>query len=321
MKKILFFTVALFLLSCGNNPTVDVENSDITEISINHKVYKIASEKIIATETPDMILIAIPYANRTSIIDEMGFYFYKNGALARVYLRNTEEEGILYGANDFEPHKFLHIKNFKFDEITQNIFFEYDGQLLLSSNEKYNIKYDPKTISVKGKIKLKTTKSSISRLMPFANFQSSTIDFKTIEQKLFLKLNSEYPMEALERYDFYYNYISDNGYRLVFKNNRKLDNLSVGTVISFDEKATRNCMYLMKFVGKPRASQEQYLIDEDWIAYPCKGSLRITEQIPQLAGDEKRTKGIFNIEVYNDGKVIHRIDNGTFNIAHYAFPN
>ena len=300
MKKIIFlFFIGILIFGCGPEPEVDKpEEKGPLSITINNEVFNYFSSDIrvksLIIGKPTILVIGLTYYKEKTNTNAYGITFgFSDNKFVEASLLYPKEFGKVYRTADFNPSETFIIKNFKFDENTKNVSFEYEGKMYESSDI---VNISAKTITVKGKID--TTISDITQTsgipLPWAEFSTGNYTFSTVRS-----------VSARSENFSHMNYLTHDGYRLQLA----LDFTFPGTIFpvthTFDLGATVNNLTYMKFIGEPRATIPDFIQAKDWKTYPTKGTLTLNK----IASDHY--EGTFSIEVYDGTTLLHKTDNGT----------
>lgn len=188
------------------------------------------------------------------------------------------------------------ISNFSFDEITKNVYFEFEGTL-------YNERDDSQSIEIDGLIDMKNLYDAPCSIevLTSLDYNSDEFSFNSIFWSRGSSSNS--PLT--------HSFRSNNGFQARFVTDPNIGDLSVGTYL-LPENSNTNYFELSEYNGPLHATQTPNRFDDtDWINYATRGSFTITDKI---IVDTFNTKiiGYFDIEVLDQNQVIYTIDKMDF---------
>lgn len=308
LLKIVVVFVSFFLCSCTKDE-VEPEIERLFELQLGDKKYKFVNDWVGAIEDCERLSIGV-------MIDQsyghfgLDFNILKNGALAKASLVDYTMTG---GDNDYETANFnavalMKITNFKYDEATNYVHFEYSGELL-----KINRPGNPDRIFppkyIKGVVNITNLDEyKCNTFLPTARFETPTITFTGV------KANATFD-SSLSSNRFTHRIYSNNGYRMFFKLKEDFWGFEIGKPYKFDQKTIENRIDLEQYIGRLRATQNLYNEQEDWKKFQTAGSFTILER--KIVNGIKVTKGEMNIEVYDNGVLVHSINNGIFETSSF----
>lgn len=216
---------------------------------------------------------------RTPLMTYDLVFWFDNDHFSNVRLLRYKKDEKPYGTADFDPLKWFSVKNYKYNPVTRDSSFEYDGKLFESLSE---VNTSSKSIALKGKV-----------------------DLQGIEKE-----GSGTQNDILTKH----HYFTNNGYRLSFTFDPTVTNSfpPLPRSYSFDNNSNENKITFHQFTGEPRHRRYREIHNQDGglESYPCTGSFTVTEIFN--VGSERVTKGTCAMEVYNGNEIIHKIDNGYF---------
>ena len=230
----------------------------------------------------------------------------KNGGIDDIRLFDYRFGNDLYETTDFKTNGLFTISNFKYNEVKKYLHFEYEGELIKVETDFNSLdKNQPRkkirgvvTINDIGSIKCDTF---ISQL----NFKTNTLSFVTNRPVGFYD-------SSLKTNPYQFFFYSDNGYRALIKSKKDLWDLDKGTY-TFDQNSLENRVDLEQYVGIFRATQLLWLRPIDWKKFQSSGSYIIKEHV--IINGLKVTRGEINMQVYDNGVLLHTINNGTFEVT------
>ena len=303
MKKIIAICMlAAMLAGCGSEPPLEKpEEKGPLSITINGEVFNYFPSDITTStlnlSTPNTSGIIVHYAKEKSNANVYGIVFgFTDNKFVEASLGYVKEDGKRYRTADFNPLETFSIKNYKYDENTQNVSFEYEGKMYESLD---NVSTSSKTITVKGKIDTKFSFIDTSTFspLPLASFTADGYSFSTVRG---VPSRSDNPLI------FYMNCLTNTGERLQLAVDQLFSGSRFPVTYTFDVDDTVNNLTFMKFTGSPRATAQDILRAEDWKSFPTKGTMTINKILPD------HYEGTFSIEVYDGSTLLHKADNGVF---------
>lgn len=308
MKQVIsFFTFILVLTGCG--PETKIKNEEQKakgplEVIIENEAYNFYQKNVgVYITENDEIRVLITYAETdVPLMSYAVGFIFKNNNLSEVimaYIKN----GKTYHTADFNLTDNFHIKNYKYDPTTRDLYFEYEGKLFERLSE---VNLNASSITIKGKIDQKNiekrTESVFHPQIATFSYQNSTF----------------YPVIYLPsrgkdgEWVFHHDFITNSGDRIRFS----FDQFTVNSPLlpkqyTFDEKSAKDNITFYKFDGKPRATVYYIIRDEDWIKYSCSGTFTIAEHF--AIADYHITKGTFTLQVYdNNNNPLFKTEDGKF---------
>lgn len=300
-KTILF--LSLFIFSCNEDP-VEPEIERLFELQLGDKKYKFVNDWVGAIEDCERLSVGV-------LIDQsyghfgIDFNLLKNGALVKASLVDYSMPN---GDNDYETANFnevatMKITNFEYDEAKNYVHFEYSGELLkINSVRNPDRIFPPKFI--RGVITIANLDEyTCNTFLPTVQFVTPTIIFTGV------KFNSSFD-SSLSTNRFTHLMYSNNGNRIFFKLKDDFWSLEIGKPYSFDQKTIEHRIDLEQYIGSLRATQYLYNDQEDWKKFQTAGSFTILEH--KIVNGKKVSLGEMNLQVYDNGVLIHSVVGGTF---------
>jgi len=200
----------------------------------------------------------------------------------------------------------MKITNFEYDEAKKYVHFEFNGELIRVESDYNSLdKNQPKKhiIGTFTGVNLRTIECNTF----ISNLDFETSFFKFISNSPFASCDS-----GLKKNPYQYCFYSDNGYRTIFKSKVDLWNLEKGTY-NFDQNSIEDRIDFEQYIGIFRATQLLWIREIDWKKHQTIGSYTIVEHV--IINGQKVTKGEFNLQVYDNGVLIHNISNGKFEVV------
>jgi hypothetical protein len=307
LKMVILF-VSFFLCSCSKDE-VETKSERLFELQLGGKKYKFVNEWVSATEDCERLSVGVlidqPYGHFA-----IDFSILKNGALAKASLVDYT---MLGGDNDYETANFnpvalMKITNFKYDETKKYVHFDYSGELLkINRPENPDRIFPPKYI--KGAVTITNLDEyKCNTFLPTARFETPTITFTGVRHY------GTYD-SGLSINRFTYLIYSNNGNRIFFKLKDDFWSFEIGKTYKFDQKTIENRIDFEQYIGRLRATQNLYNEQVDWKKFQTAGSYTILER--KIVNGIKVTKGEMTIEVYDNGILVHTIQNGVFETSSF----
>jgi hypothetical protein len=303
LPKIMFIIFTLLITGCDTDTIINEPTDKFATITINDKLYKIKSEYMGCNESCNHLYTMIQYPKGDDSFT-IEFRFAKSGAIKNFSLMSYNENGISYETADFNPKGLMTVNNFEYDESKSYLHFNFDGYLVQFSNSS-DLDINKKRKYIKGEVTVNNvTKTECTSFISDLNFETNDLNFSTSFP--FTSYDSGLKTNPY-RFEFY----SDNGYRTIFKSKTDLWNQEKGTY-TFDQNSIENRIDFEQYIGIFRATQILWSRDIDWKKYQTSGSYTIKEHI--IINGLKVTKGEMNLLVYDNGILLHTINNGTFEV-------
>lgn len=308
MKKIILLSLtAILIASCGGDPLPaekSVEKGPL-EITIDNEKYNFYPTDVKAViDNEKQMYVYITYAKLPNMTYDLVFMFDNDQFFITRMLRYIKDDKP-YATADFDPLKWFSVKNYKFDPVTRDLYFEYEGKLFQSLSE---VNTSSKAITIKGKVDLKGIehKQTNQQNVPRVTFNTESFNFYSVRTQSMRNEQNDLLIE--------HNFFTNNGYRLMFTVNSLVSHpIPLPRSYSFDTTSTENCISFFQFTGEARQTDGigQYVLRaQDWKKHPCRGSFTVTEIFHM--GSKRVTKGTFAIDILEGDKVVHKVENGVF---------
>lgn len=305
-----YFLAFLFLLfSCSKSDDLVSDLEKKIEISIGNENFIIDGPmQISSNEDCSNLFVSAKY-NAKNNIDEgfrIKFRITKKGLVKKIELYNYRESNKEYGSADFISNQIFTIKNFSFEKNT--LYFEFEGDLILVDNNYNSLDDESPRKKIKGKVYYKNVINiACETIINEVNVKTNTFTFNSINS-----LGTYNPL--LSTNPNQYNCFSNDGYRVSFKSDTKLWNLPIGQ-INFSETDIENRIDFDKYIGNIRATDALWIRPQDWSSFNSSGSFTIVEHV--IEKGLKVTKGVFNVNLYENGNLLHEITNADFKIVDF----
>jgi hypothetical protein len=310
MNKFYIFLAFSIFYSCSkseyNEPSVPAPINYINIIIGNESFVVDNQIQIGSNENCNGIYVTGNYFTST---DSMGFRISfrltKKGAIDNIRLNNYRESGKQYESADFNPIGNFSIKNFVYNQSTNYLYFEFEGDLVFVNSNLYTIDTPKPLKYIKGKVNIKNVKNTnCTAALSVINFEIPTLKFSTV------KTLSSYDT-GLSTNPYRFVFCSDNGNKILLKSTNDLWNLPLGQY-DFSQTDIENRIDFEKYIGNVRATQLLWIRIIDWQVYQTSGNYTIQEHV--IENGSKLTKGVFNLNVYENGNLIHSINNAKFEV-------
>ena len=295
----------IFFSSCDKDEiTTEVINKTV-DITIDNQNLKMTNSSISSNENCDGVFVSCRYYKNEDMGFRLEFWMNKKGILRSIRLYDYRKNGYVSETSNFNPTDLMTISNFKYDETTNYLHFDFNGELIREtfSNE-LNIakprKYIKGVVDIKDLLKTKCESYSSN-----LTFISNNLTFSTN-----LPFGNFDPGLKINPYQFYF--YSENGYRTIFKSANDLWNLNKGTY-TFNQNTIENRIDLEKYIGIYRFSQLWISDESDWKKFQTAGSYTILDHI--VINGQKITKGEMNLQVYDNKTLKYNITNAKFEVA------
>jgi hypothetical protein len=292
----------LVLYSCDKD---EIEKEDIKrsfEIKIDNENLKVTNSSISSNESCNGVFASCRYDSSNNMGFRIEFRLNKNGALRNITLFDYRNKNMHFETADFNPKGLMTITNFEYDETKNYLHFNFKGELLEQSYSDA-LDVDKKRKHIEGTITIQDVRNTeCTSFISDLNFETNTLNFLT---------NLPYSSfdSSLKTNPYQFFFYSDNGYRALIKSKKDLWDLDKGTY-TFDQNSPENRVDLEQYVGIFRATQLLWLRPIDWKKFQTAGSYTIKEHV--IINGLKVTKGEINMQVYNNGVLLHTINNGAF---------
>ncbi|MCL6462810.1 MAG: hypothetical protein I4O51_13205 [Flavobacterium micromati] len=304
LLKIVAVFAAFFMYSCNDDDAVPATERLFT-IQLGDKKYKGINASVAAIKNCERLSIATGYDKPDGHFS-INFDILKNGALHKVTLVDFTRGGDNnFETADFNPVALMKITNFKYDEATNYVHFEYSGELInVRSAFDDTDKISPR-LNIQGVVTIKDLMDyECKSFLPTVQFKTPTITFTGT------RANATYDA-SLNTNPYIHRFYSNNGYRAIIKSKVDLWNLDKGTY-TFDQNTIENRIDLEQYTGIFRATQLLWIRTQDWKKFQTSGSYTIKEHL--MINGLKVTKGEMNLQVYDNGVLLHSVSNGKFEV-------
>ncbi len=238
------------------------------ELQLGDKNYKGINTSVAASEDCEKISIGYSRDMQDGYF-AINFSILKSGALHKVTLVDYTRGGDNnFDTADFNPLALLKITNFKYDEATNYVHFEYSGELIkVRSDFDETDKISPR-LNIQGVVTITNlTDYECKTFLPTVQFKTPTITFTGT------RANATYD-PSLNINPYIHRFYSNNGYHTIIKSKVDLWNLDKGTY-TFDQNTLENRIDLEQYTGIFRATQLLWIRPQDWKKFQTSGSYTI----------------------------------------------
>ena len=305
--KILISFFILLFFSCNQD---EIEKEDIVnsfELQIENEKFRIENESFVANESCNTIFVSFIYDKGKS---EPHFIFElsitKKGVLRKISYTRFGESTKPFETPDFNLKGLFSVNNFVYKESKKYLSFDFSGQLLHVETNIPSLDEPQKRKKIIGKITVnKISNTSCTSFISDLNFETNNLNFST-------NYHAGSFDSDLKVNPYNSRFYSDNGYRAIIKSKKDLWKVDKGTY-SFDHNTLENRIDLEQYTGIFRATQLLWIRPIDWKKFQTSGSYTIKEHV--IINGLKVTRGEINMQVYDNGVLVHTINNGTFEVT------
>ncbi len=305
LLKVVMLLLLSFLYSC-NDDAPEINTTDrLFIIQLGDKNYKVVNKSVGAAENCGRLSIGFVYDQPDGHF-AIDFDILKNGSLHKATLVDFALTG---GQNrfetaDFNPVALMKITNFKYDEATKYVHFEYSGEVI-------QVQYNPddahKTFPrkyIQGVVTINDLDTSqCNAFLPTMQFETPALVFTTT-------YSNGTSNTSLSSNPYFYRFYANNGYRAIFNLKDDFWDFEKGKTYNFDQSTIENRIDFQQYIGRLRATQTYDYAEIDWEKYQTAGNYTILEH--KIVNGIKVTKGEMNLQVYDNGVLIHNIVKGSF---------
>ncbi|SHN53379.1 hypothetical protein SAMN05444395_101517 [Flavobacterium fryxellicola] len=304
--KVIFLSVLLLFISCDKD---DIEKEEITssfEIKIDNDQFKFTNGSVGAIENCERISVGVQSDKSAEENFTIVINLLKNGGIGNVQLFDYRFNNNPYETPDFKTDGLLTVSNFEYDEAKKYLHFEYEGELLKVETDFNSLDKNQPRKKINGVVTINDIQSiKCDTFISQLNFTTNTLIFFTNRP-----CASHDPNLKTNPYQF--SFLSTNGYRAIIKSSKDLWNLDKGTY-AFEQNSLENRIDLEQYIGIFRATQLLWIRPQDWKKFQTSGSYTIKEHL--IINGLKVTKGQINLQVYDNGMLLHSISNGKFEVV------
>lgn len=302
--KIIVLFAAFLIYSCNDDEEAPATDRLFT-IQIGDKKYRGVNKSVAASEDCERLSIVYSYDKPDGHFIII-FDILKNGALHKASLTIFPDQGgvaDIFDTADFNPIALMKITNFKYDEATNYVHFEYSGEVILIQGPR-NSNIDLPRKFIQGVVTIKNLDDyKCNTFLPTAQFETPTVTF------IGTRANATHDFSLISN-PYIHRFYSNNGYRIFFNLKDDFWNFEKGKTYKFDQNTIENRIDIQHYTGRLRATQTFDYDEVDWKKYQTAGSFTMLEHI--IINGHKVSKGEMNLQVYDNGVLIHNIVNGTF---------
>lgn len=293
-KNNLFIVVTLLLVaSCSSYEDVVEEEISQAKVTIENNTVNVPENSINGNSNCNSIHLELS-GNETNTFKgyRLNIHISKSGDLERVkYYEFNNPQGsiILFLTPNFNPLSKFKIENFKYDETTGRLEFDFGGTVFQDENINNNRK-------VSGKVKVinfKTIECSIGT----ASLTHSSND---LDLHAFTTVLTKFNFNTNQIHRFYLN----NGYKIYMKFSSDLWDY-VGTEKFFNSNSGNDNVEFYKYIGPLLADQMQEIRNSDWKFFQTSGKIIIDNKY--IENGDKIISGRINLVVQENGVIIYTL--------------
>ena len=295
----------LVLFSCDKDDIKTEAINKSLDITIDNENLKVTNSSISSNESCNGVFASCRYDSSNTLGFRIEFRLNKNGALRNITLFDYRNKNMHFETADFNPKGLMTITNFEYDETKNYLHFNFKGELLEQSYSD-ELDVDKKRKHIEGTITIQDVRNTeCTSFISDLNFETNNLKFST---------NLPYSSfdSSLKTNPCQFFFYSENGYRTIFKSKKDLWDLDIGTY-TFDQNSIENRIDLEQYIGIFRATQLLWIRPIDWKKFQTAGSYIIKEHV--IINGLKVTRGEINMQVFDNGVLLHTINNGTFEVT------
>ena len=305
--KILIPFFFILFLSCEKDEETNKVVEQSIDLQIENEKFKIVNESFVVNENCNTIFVSLIYdkgKNEPHFIFELSIT--KKGILKKVSYTRFGESTSPFGTPDFNLKGLFTVDNFIYEESSKNLSFNFSGELVKVETNTPLLDVPQKRKEINGKIMSKKVKATTcTSFISNLHFETNNLTFATN-----FNAGSHDPNLPANQYNFWF--FSDNGYRAIIKSKVDLWNLDKGTY-TFDQNTLENRIDFEQYIGIFRATQLLGIRPQDWKKFQTSGSYTIIEHV--IINGLKVTRGELDLQVYDNGQLLHAITKGTFEVT------
>lgn len=307
MSKLCFLIFTMFLFSCSKDDT-EKELDKVVNMTIGNESFIVDDQvQLSSNENCNNVFVSARY-NTPKNADfgfRVNFRLTKSGVLDNITLLNFRESGKEYQTANFNAESTMVIRNFEYNPATKYLAFEFEGNLFEEDGNLFTLDVPQPQKFIKGNVKIKNVlEKACTTSLYLINFETSNLKFYTTASLGTKNLNL--PINQ-HKTDFF----SSNGYRITINSGTDLWDYPIGTT-TFDTTTIENYFGFEKYIGNLRATDLSPIRPQDWQKYTTSGSYIIQEHVMEY--NQKVTKGIFSMNVFENGILKYIIDNKNFQV-------
>jgi hypothetical protein len=307
MNRFYLILIVLFFSCCSNDDN-DKELDKVVKITIGNESFLVNDQiQISSNENCNNVFVSARY-NTPKNADfgfRVNFKLTKNGVLRNITLYNARESGKEYQTANFNADATMVIRNFEYNPETKYLAFEFEGNLFEEDNNLFTLDVPQPQKFIKGNVKIKDVlDKACTSSFYMINFETNNLKFYTINSLGTKNLNL---LVNQHKTDFF----SSNGFRITINSDTDLWDLPTGTT-NFDTSTIENYFGFEKYIGILRATQSEWIRPQDWQIYTTSGSYTIQEHVVEY--NQKVTRGVFSMNVFENGNLKYTIENKNFQV-------
>jgi hypothetical protein len=305
--KVAAIVLLLFICSCEKDEITNKVVEQSIDLQIENEKFKIVNESFVVNENCNTIFVSLIYdkgKNEPHFIFELSIT--KKGILRKVSYTRFGESTSPFDTPDFNLKGLFTVDNFVYDESSKNLSFNFSGELVKVETNTPLLDVPQKRKKINGKIMSNKVKATTcTSFTSDLHFETNNLTFATN-----FNAGSHDPNLPANQYSF--RFFSNNGYRAIIKSRIDLWNFDKGTY-TFDQNTIENRIDLEQYIGIFRATQLLWIRPQDWKKFQTSGSYTIKEHV--IINGLKVTRGELDLQVYDNGLLLHTITKGTFEVT------
>lgn len=298
MKKTFFVLLIVVLCaSCNNESTLEDIGDSSAQITIGAETYNINFEaNRSCNKNCDNLFINFDNRKKGENSFGLRMYLKESGAINKIWYWG--DEGI-FESSYFDPYNHFKIKNFTFDNKTNSLYFEFEGNLFSTTSPKTN------PLFLKGKVNIPVLKD-----IECQNYYPNVLMLHNENIRLlYRESGSTANNSSTPNKSYKYVFSTDNGLLFTLNSDKNLTEPSLGEYV-FDTSNITNNITLKEYIGLPDVSPSFH--DKNWITYKTTGSFTITGQYEK--NNHKKSVGYINLKAFNNDELKYNFENIYFEV-------
>jgi hypothetical protein len=225
------------------------------------------------------------------------FQITKQGFIKQIRFWDYQNDNKNYYEADFNILRAFKVQNFSYNEVTRNLYFEFEGLLY----QHYYPESFAKSKYLKGKVVFEGIETIPCSFFPDEITSAMPSNLLRINNRIVWSNSTQVQ----------YIYFTDNGYMLVIHNTKKFNEIAVGTYIYTNSTPLKITLHQYKDILK--CSPIPILKNEEWTHYDCEGEITILQHgVSPFA----HSIGTFSLQAKDSNRnVIHTLPAVSFKIA------
>ncbi len=309
MNKFCLILVLLFFSCCSDDDNKELDK--VVNITIGNESFVVNDQiQISSNENCDNVFVSARY-NTPKNADfgfRIEFRLTKKGTLTNITLYNARESGKEYQTANFNTDATMVIRNFEYNPTTKYLAFEFEGNLFEEDGNLFTLDVPQPQKFIKGNVKIKNVlERACTSAFYKINFETSNLKFYTTASLGTKNLNL--PINQ-HKTDFF----SSNGFRITINSDTDLWDLPLGQT-NFNSSTIENYFGFEKYIGNLRATDLSPIRPQDWQVFSTSGNYIIQEHVMEYG--QRVTRGVFNLNVFENGNLKYTIDNKNFQLTSF----